>query len=77
MIKGYNVYRNDQFVKFIPSRSEKALHDFIKNDAVIGTHMGEWSRSLIAEAYDAEETAFELTYSTTVGAYFTFKPAVT
>lgn len=76
MVKGYNVYLNDQYVTFISGRSHASLKRFIKDGSImIGTHMGEWKRVLTLEPSDLKKTAFEWEYATTVGKYIVFKPA--
>ena len=76
-IKGFNVYRNDKFVTFIETRSLPVCKRWIKtSSAIIGTHMGEWTRTLTIRPENVNKTCFEFEYSTTVGAYFRFCPAL-
>lgn len=74
---GYNVYRNDQFVLFMEGRSAKECKKLIRDGRVtIGTHMGEWRRTLTIKPENPLKTCFEREYSTTVGVYIKFQPAI-
>lgn len=71
-IRGFNVYKNDKFVEFIPGRSLRNAKSYIRTN-LISTHMGEWKR---APGYDPRlRLPYHYTYSTTVGIYYTFRPA--
>lgn len=74
---GYNVYRNDQFILFIEGRSFKACQSVIREGRVsIGTHMGEWRRTLTIKPEKPSKACFEREYATTVGVYIKFQPAM-
>lgn len=71
---GYNVYKNDLYVTFIRSRSAIAAREFVKGYP-IGTHIGQWRRTLTIRPENIRKTCFEREYSTTVGIYLRFVPA--
>ena len=77
-IKGFNVFKNDRFIGFIPTRSLAGCKRFIfkDNGVFIGAHMGEWRRTLTIRPENAKKTCYEYEYATTVGAYIKFSPAV-
>lgn len=76
--KGFNVYKNDCFVEFIDGRSHATCKRYIKDGKIsIGTHMGQWRRSLTLKPERSKnKTCYEFEYSTTVGVYIRFQPAI-
>lgn len=77
--KGFDVYRNDQFIKFIPGRSLAACKRFIKDgEVMIGTHMGQWVRTITVcpeRPFKNKKPVYEYEYCTTIGVYIRFRPA--
>ncbi len=73
-IRGYNVYRNDQFREFVPGRNQ-GIRDMAKY--LVGhTHMGEWVRfaGYCPEA-GPKRQVFHYEYRTTTGVTVAFRPA--
>lgn len=73
--KGYNVYVNDKFIKFVSGRNLVTRKSVVANTR-IGTHMGQWSRVLTVTPENITKTTYEYEYSTTVGIYIKFSPAL-
>jgi hypothetical protein len=74
--KGYNVYRNDILVEFIPCvLAHAACKRYILWYGQIGTHMGQWKRTLVVDPARIGRTCYEYEYATTVGVYYRFQPA--
>ncbi len=74
-IKGFNVYRNGEFIEFIgEGRSMRAAKKYIREN-LTSTHMGQWVRLLTIDPENLNRRAYEFEYATTIGRYFTFKPA--
>lgn len=74
MTKGFNVFINDTFYCFIPSRSIAACKKFVRG-YVQSTHMGQWRRTLTIKPENIKSTCFEYEYATTIGEYIRFSPA--
>lgn len=60
--KGFDVYKNGQFVGFVIGQS-KAVRLATAREIVTATHMGGWSKT---------DKGFE--YGTTIGVYLLFQP---
>ena len=71
---GYNVSKNGIFLFFINGRNKNTRKDALSKIR-IGTHMGEWRRSLTLKPENITKTVFEYEYATTTGCYIRFQPA--
>ena len=65
-MKGYNVYKNGNFITFVAGRNAKIRKWTARQLVWPNTHMGGWTRRSNGE--------FE--YATTIGVYIRFEPAV-
>ena len=61
-VKGFDVFRNGEFLGFIGGQSKKIRQSVVRK-LVLSTHMGEWVR-----------TPKGIEYGTTIGVYILFQP---
>lgn len=76
MNRGYNVYRNDRFVRFVHGRNRAVRVNTARQELNGSTHMGEWKRIAIPNPEDRSKSLFEYEYCTTIGVYIRFMPEV-
>lgn len=74
-IKGFNVYCNDRFVRFVEGRSKRLRHRVALEVVGGSTHMGEWRVWSAHEPATGRLTAIKAEYATTIGVYVRFEPA--
>lgn len=72
-IKGYDVYKNGEFIGFVTGQNAK-IRKQTTSQLVTSTHMCSWSRVLVPRFNGSNKTWYKYYYHTTIGVNVEFHP---